>query len=125
MSELESDQHPGQLLGIRSLSACPEQIAFVSPSHSRTWQCAIVVDGVVFTMNRPNRHGDIVGAWCEDQSETSIMGTGYRQGFLTPEGEYLTRHEALRRYEAEGSTGKWPPRLYSEDLWTNHKERTP
>lgn len=76
--------------------------------------CAIKTPcGCIISMERPNRHHNIINAY-----EWSIEGT---QGFLTDEGTFVDRYEALEIAKNAGQVGKfcggddW--QLYSENLW--------
>lgn len=83
---------------------------------------AIIYDGVVWTLPRPARHGDIIE---QHFRETGITGSG-SQGFVDDRGAFMDRMEAgrhviacgqpLRVHERDGYVFKGG-RLFSEDLW--------
>lgn len=81
---------------------------------------AIRWNGMVFMLPRPNRHHHILHVmhWlCPDFE----AGTE-EQGFLTSEGNFVTRQEAMRIARAMGQVKPGQPTpqpndLFSEDLW--------
>ena len=82
---------------------------------------AAVSDGkMVFSMQRPMRHGDVLESMLVEFG-LDAMEIGYpdNQGFLTSEGRFVERYEAGKIACAAGQIEslKWPPLLYSEDLW--------
>lgn len=73
-------------------------------------------DGTIYSVPRPGRHHDVIRLMVEKGRPTPITGT---QGFLLTDGRFAMRKEAGRLAIASGeiSALKWPPDLYSEDLW--------
>lgn len=78
---------------------------------------AIQQGSLIYTLPPPKRHhhilhlmADLVGL------PTPISG---EQGFLTSKGHFVVREIAAQIAIAEGQIEKlrWPPDLYSEDLW--------
>jgi len=73
---------------------------------------AILLDGVVYSLSKPARHSDII----------KFIGrkVAYEtQGFLTTENKFVDRIEGAKIAIESGQISKlkWPPNLYSEDLW--------
>lgn len=77
---------------------------------------AIKFRGKVYHLPAPNRHHHII-AYIRNLHETAV--TQEVQGFLTNSGKFLDRKEAARIAIAAGQIKalRWPPNLYSEDLW--------
>lgn len=80
---------------------------------------AIRHNGVLYWLDPPARHGDVMGA-----IEAKGIGGPYGadpadQGFILSDGRYSRREWAGRIAIKSGQIKKlkWPPRLYSEDLW--------
>lgn len=79
---------------------------------------AIKHKGMIFSLPRPNRHHHILHLMTD-------LGIGPReeriQGFLTSEGEFVERLEALEIANACGQNPKMANAphlgLFSEDLW--------
>ena len=72
---------------------------------------AILLDGVVYSLPKPARHADI------------IKSIGYKvryeiQGFIA-NGVFVDRIEGAKIAIESNQIDKlkWPPNLYSEDLW--------
>jgi hypothetical protein len=66
---------------------------------------------IIYSVDRPGRHQQVFEAMFPvDNSE---------QGFLTNTGRFVGREEAGHIALASGQIAalKWPPRLYTEDLW--------
>jgi hypothetical protein len=74
-------------------------------------------DGVVHSLPRPHRHHHIVHALAK--ADYPGWYSGDRQGFLTSDGEYVMRKDALRIAIQAGQTTqeKALHQLFSEDLW--------
>jgi hypothetical protein len=70
---------------------------------------------LVFSLPRPARHGHIG----KQMAEQGIDAITPDQGFLTSEGRYVDRLTAVTIAIEAGQIDapKWPPDLYSEDLW--------
>lgn len=77
---------------------------------------AVLYGGVIFSMPRPNRHFNVLHAMCEMGLPNSSHEV---QGFLTSEGRFVTRLEAMAiATNAEQVITKDPLKiLFSEDLW--------
>jgi len=84
---------------------------------TRIERAAIRHDGHVYTAAQFGRHGDVIRSM-------AAMGLGagdmYNQGFVTSDGDFVDRFEALKIAQAAGQirekTGS-PNQLFSEDLW--------
>jgi len=75
---------------------------------------AMVVNGVVHSLERPKRHHHIISMLFDGKH--TVKG---EQGFLDEEWNFLTREQAAEKALSSGQIEKlkWPPKLYSEDLW--------
>jgi hypothetical protein len=69
---------------------------------------------LIFSMPIPARHNDIIHAMVDEGLEPPIVGA---QGFLTNEGEFVTRTEAAEIAFNRGQISSPRLTLYSEDLW--------
>jgi hypothetical protein len=83
----------------------------------RIKQAAIRENGVVYTLPRPARHHTIMGEMCDKHGFTHVDGCG--QGFVTDADRFVDRIEGAAIAIAAGQIAalRWPPNLYSEDLW--------
>ena len=89
--------------------------AFGEPDMSET--AAIAINGRVFSLPRPKRHHDIINYLAEiERLPTPIGG---EQGFVDSELGFVDRNAAGRIAIDAGQIEKlkWPPQLFSEDLW--------
>ena len=82
---------------------------------------ALRVNGEIWSLPPPVRHNHLTYAWSQshwvDDGPTKMPK--HDSGFLTSEGRFVERIEAVEIAVAAGQIDapKWPPRLYSEDLW--------
>lgn len=79
---------------------------------------AVLYNGIIHFMPRPNRHHNIVHAM-NHEKRPILIALG-NQGFLDANGNFLEREEAAIRAEKCNQLKKEliaPPKLYSEDLW--------
>lgn len=80
---------------------------------------AIRLDGVVYSVPRPGRHDNVIHKIWEATKQT-VPGSA-EQGFLTSDGEFVNRWQALRIAHAAGQPCSRPlslrAELYSEDVW--------
>lgn len=91
------------------------------PVLQRMRLCVVAVavrlpSGMVCTLPPPARHHHVVRQLCD---EGHPQQEGDEQGFLLSNGTFLGRKEAGLLAESNGQIQamKWPPNLYSEDLW--------
>lgn len=84
---------------------------------------AIQCEGEVYSLPRPNRHHHILWRWAEvlapqPQGAQLARARGV-QGFVTSAGRFVERIEAgaLAMEAGQLTKLKWPPQLYTEDLW--------
>lgn len=88
---------------------------------SRIVSAAVLHNGIIHSMPRPNRHHNIVHAMNGEREANGLLLLAYgEQGFLDADGRFLTRPEAAKRaMECDQLTKPLiaPPNLYSEDLW--------
>ncbi len=73
-------------------------------------------DGVPVSLPPPARHHDIIRLLADRGDPTPIMG---EQGFMLSDGTFAWRTRAAGFALQSGQIDalKWPPNLYSEDLW--------
>jgi len=74
-------------------------------------------DGVVHFMPPPHRHHHTVHAL--NKHEGALIVAHGEQGFVMSDGTFACREEAGRCAVESGQIAamRWPPRLFSEDLW--------
>lgn len=74
---------------------------------------------LIYTMERPARHGTILQA--VGRAGIQLPKRGTTQGFLTNTGDFVSRQLAYIIAEAEGQIIRNPPvsvgELFSEDIW--------
>lgn len=79
---------------------------------------AIQYADVVASLPRPARHHDIIDAW---HTATGMCTRGSdMQGFLTSDGRFVSRYEALEIATAASqivTKNGDPQKLFSEDMW--------
>jgi len=82
-------------------------------------KAAILIDGVIYSTERPGRHYTIIKQLIEEKNfKSPIKGI---QGFVTNNGRFLNRKEALElavknnQVELKNCINKF--NLFSEDLW--------
>lgn len=80
---------------------------------------ACVLDGQIWTLPAPARHHHILQAIESVLPGRAIEVKPKAQGFIDSTMNYVDREEAGKRAVSCGQTEalKWPPYLYSEDLW--------
>ncbi|RUV69696.1 MAG: hypothetical protein EOR26_05215 [Mesorhizobium sp.] len=90
----------------RQPATAPERIVAV----------AVRFKGLTVTLPAPARHGDVLHPL---HDFTGCVLGGEDQGFLTSTGRFVDRKHAVDIARAAGQieTPRWPPDLYSEDLW--------
>ncbi len=83
----------------------------------RVVAAACYLDGVIYTMPPPARHHDVVHEM--SGRGLSVMRADCEQGFLLNNGRFAMRKAAAALAVRNGQIDapKWPPNLYSEDLW--------
>jgi hypothetical protein len=93
---------------------------------SSAWLAALLIDGWVYAVERPGRHHNVRDAWLAFTDEPCLPDSDRcAQGFWSPANGFMDRELAFELYEAEGNVGRWPPRLFSEDLWTKQPPPPP
>lgn len=79
----------------------------------------VAISGVkhIYMLPEPFRHHHVIEVMSKNPREPMPV-TG-EQGFMTNEHEFLDRKAALTHAIECGQieTGRWPPNLFSEDLW--------
>ena len=103
------------------------QISGITPNETETVNPIPVAaavktdDGVIHFMPAPHRHHHTVHALnaVNRRAESPIILAAGEQGFVMSDGNFATREDAA---EAAINAGliealRWPPQLYSEDLW--------
>lgn len=89
-----------------------------TPPDLRVEKAAIkTAEGTVWSMDRPNRHCNIIWKIVAESGVPSVHGE--TQGFLLSDGRFATRKASAYIAIKNGQIKelKWPPYLYSEDLW--------
>lgn len=78
---------------------------------------AILFKGIIFTLPRPARHHDVMRLVWETYGD-EVIGSE-TQGFVTSTGRFVRREPAVRiaKKARQIEAPKFPPKLYSEDLW--------
>jgi hypothetical protein len=73
----------------------------------------------VYTLPPPARHHDIIRLIAEETAERPAVTEQDTQGFVTNEGRFVNRRQAVLVAIRAGQIErpKWPGGLYSEDLW--------
>ena len=79
---------------------------------------AIFHEGQIFWLEVPARHGDVMAALVKlGQKRAAVVGD---QGFVTQNGDFLTRKEArevAERYGQLKPNALQHEELFSEDVW--------
>lgn len=81
---------------------------------------AAILDTKTGSVYTGRRHGDIMKDMVELYGiQPPVDAQNFEQGFITNDNEFLDRHAAGRVAIAAGQIPalKWPPLLYSEDLY--------
>jgi hypothetical protein len=73
-------------------------------------------DGKVYSLPKPARHHNVIRMMVEQGHRTPVCG---EQGFVLDDGRYVNRKQAaaLALESKQIIELRWPPDLYSEDLW--------
>lgn len=84
----------------------------------RVERAAIMYQDEVFEVPRPGRHHTVIALMAARFGDGWYL-TDDVQGFVLSDGRFVTRKEAARIALENGQTPalRWPPDLYSEDLW--------
>lgn len=79
---------------------------------------AIKRDGFVYSLNAPNRHGDVIVKMVALGVPKPVTKDAI-QGFIGLNGEFIDREEALEIVKSNGQNIRPLERsqLYSEDIW--------
>lgn len=79
---------------------------------------AIKLRDVVWSVPRPGRHHDVIRKM-RDEGITEKQNAEWEQGFVLSDGRFARRTQAAAVAIRAGQIErlKWPPSLYSEDLW--------
>lgn len=83
---------------------------------------AIRLEGVVYSLPKPNRHHDVIRLMVETLGRDNVTGiSGEAQGFLDESGRFLNRKQALVSAQLHNQIRADRPiiggQLYSENLW--------
>ena len=78
---------------------------------------AVKINNEVFSLPRPNRHNHLFEQLAETHPEYRFLPK--IQGFISDDEKFLDRIEAAEEAIRCNQIQKlrWPPNLYSEDLW--------
>lgn len=76
-------------------------------------------DGVIHFMPPPFRHHHTIHALHRSSGGEGLVVARGEQGFVMSDGTFASRHQAAIFAKESGQIAvlKWPPLLYSEDLW--------
>ena len=77
---------------------------------------AIQLSGVTYWMPIPARHGDVGHAMILNGYPRPFPG-GHAQGFILEDDPFVDRIAAAKIFTDAGRVLKWPPNLFSEDMW--------
>lgn len=85
----------------------------------RVEKAAICLNGIVYSLDRPNRHHSIIAFLVENGEKPPIRG---EQGFVLSDGSFVNRKDALNIAIASGQVVLADcvaplVGLFSEDLW--------
>mgnify|MGYP001592498173 CR=1 FL=1 len=80
---------------------------------------AIVFKGTIYTVPTPGRHHNVFALIREMTGANDVSVGEDGQGFVTSDRRFANRKEAAIIAISAGQISKlkWPPLLYSEDLW--------
>ena len=78
-------------------------------------KAAVKQNGLVYSLPRPSRHHNVLCL----MNSLQCPRFDRKQGFLTSDGQFVDRIEGARIAIESGQIKglKWPPKLYTEDLW--------
>lgn len=85
--------------------------------HPKIVAVAVMFNELIISKPKPARHGDILTSLYEVNTKAAHSCL---QGFLTDEGEFITREVARKLIEKNGQTTidkLHPYHLFSENLW--------
>lgn len=85
----------------------------------RVEDAAIRLRGVVYSLESPARHHDVIRHMRTACGIVETQGPDWEQGFVLNDGRFVQRSAAASIAVGNGQISelKWPPDLYSEDLW--------
>ncbi len=85
----------------------------------RVIAAAIRIKDRVYSLPQPARHHDVISDMRCNQGVRGKQDQTWEQGFVLNDGQFVNRKQAayIARRNAQIAALKWPPNLYSEDLW--------
>lgn len=89
-------------------------------SDEKIVAAAVQIEGLTVSLPRPAGHGEVLALMSEGTPGYDPAQAGAMQGFLTSEGRFVSRVEALKIAHRAGQkflSQPRPPNLFSEDLW--------
>jgi hypothetical protein len=88
-------------------------------SEERVIAAAVRIGDVALSMPPPARHWNIVNTFCGTLGEPTRYARPEDQGFLTDQGRFVGRKEAMAIAFVAGQLKKPSPHqeLFTEDLW--------
>lgn len=78
---------------------------------------ALRVNGLTVSLPPPNRHNDVFKLLNETEPALTRFVRAEDEGFITSEGKYVTREQAMKIAVAALQVPADKYKLYSEDLW--------
>lgn len=78
---------------------------------------AIIYKEILWTLDKPNRHGHIIHKICTDMGVETVRSKEMKQGFITDQGIFLDRIEAYQHAVNCGQVTHRANKLFSEDVW--------
>lgn len=91
-----------------------------SIDQERIVAAAVQVGGLTISLPRPAGHGEVLALMSEEVNGFDPALAAALQGFVTSEGRFVSRVEALKIAHRAGQPFRdtpRPPNLFSEDLW--------
>lgn len=87
--------------------------------QERIVSVAINNGSMIWSLPSPARHHSVLRAMSDFGIDAITHGNPDAQGFMTSTGRYVGRREAAQIAQEAGQIDKpkWPPELFSEDLW--------
>ena len=105
---------------VRADIAARAAITEAEEMTERIVAAAVQVGGLTISLPRPAGHGEVLALMSEEVNGFDPALAAALQGFVTSEGRFVSRVEALKIAHRAGQPFRdtpRPPNLFSEDLW--------